>query len=290
MGYGKKEVTPIKMGRQNVQALPINGDGMLQGPILQGVADNGSRLQLPATAHGQNDKSNVAGYATNMLNEAGLTKTVWAKQTIADFERECMEMRLRLFRDWGHLVTQGQTGASGALLVPKSDPLPNEDRTFELTPGDLRRTGIRMQVHFSSLPVQMLGPVANALTILKNAGWVDDMRALKILQDPNPHKTLQRIKLDKMLNDPVILEMEGIEALVEAGFEGKAQYFMARKLGEKLAAQGGAMGGIPGAGGGPAGPVSTTVGDSNAQYGQGPGPGSGPQGPLPPPSMIGTEP
>lgn len=293
----KNAVSPVKMNRQEIQPLPTDPSPTLMGPILQGVADNGSRLMLPATAHGQNDKSNVAGYATNLLNEAGLTKTVWAKQTIEDFERERAEMRLRLFRDWGHLIKQGRNGTQGALIVPRSDPMPDEDRTFELTPGDLRRTGIKMKVSLSTMPIQMLGPVGNAISILKNLGLIDDVRALKLLQDPNPHKTLKRVQLEKALKDPVIEEIRVIEGLVSEGLEGYAQFFLARKMGQKMqdqmaATAGGAQPGIPEAGS----PVQTTVGDSNAQYGYGPGPGSGPQGsegggaPLPPPVMTGTEP
>src|SRR5690606_21433822 len=135
------------------------------------------------------------------------------------------------------------------------------------------------------------------ISILKNLGLIDDVRALKLLQDPNPHKTLKRVQVEKALKDPVIEEIRVIEGLVSEGLEGYAQFFLARTMGQKMQDQmaatgGGAQAGIPGGGS----PVQTTVGDTNAQHGYGPGPGSGPQGPegdgapLPPPVMAGTEP
>src|SRR5690606_26944411 len=120
----KAALNPIRLNRHDITAVPTDPSPTVMGPILQGIADNQSRGMLPPTAHGQNDKSNVAGYATNVLNEAGLTKTVWAKQTIEEFEAECMEMRLRLFRDWGHLIRQGTNSDYGVLRIPRFDAMP----------------------------------------------------------------------------------------------------------------------------------------------------------------------
>ena len=280
----KNMVSPVKMNRQKVQAVPTDPSPVVLGPILQGVADNNARMTLPPTAHGQNDKSNVAGYATNMLNEAGLTKTVPHKKTIQEFEQECMEMRFRLFRDWGHLVQQGAYGEPGTINVPRYDAMPDEDQTFDLTPGDLRRAGCRINVELAAIPIQMLGPLGNAVSIWMNLGLMDEVEALRLRQNVNPHKTLRRIKMNKMLNDPAIQELEVIEGLVEQGLEHYAEYFLARKMESKMAPP--AMpGGTPGGMTGGNGPVQTTVGDSNAAYGAGPGPGSGP-----PPNPIGTEP
>src|SRR5690606_25270468 len=128
----------------------------------------------------------------------------------------------------------------------------------------------------STMPIQMLGPVGNAISILKNLGLIADVRALKLLQDPNPHKTLRRAQLEKALKDPEIEEIRVIAGLVSEGMEGYAQFFLARKVRQKMQDQmaatgGGAQSGIPGGGS----PVQTTVGDSNAQYGYGPDPDRG---------------
>lgn len=289
----KAALNPIRLNRHDITAVPTDPSPTVMGPILQGIADNQSRGMLPPTAHGQNDKSNVAGYATNVLNEAGLTKTVWAKQTIEEFEAECMEMRLRLFRDWGHLIRQGTNSDYGVLRIPRFDAMPDEDRTVELTPGDLRRTGIRMKVTMSNIPVQMLGPIGNAVNIWMGMGLMDKLTALKLRKDPNPHRTLRRVELDQALDDDAIKELRVIEGLLAEGMEAAAQYYVARKLERKMAEQMEPMmggGQLAGMGMGADGPVQTVVGDSNAMYGQGPGPGSGPQGPIGAPPLPGNEP
>ena len=288
---GRNAVNPLKMNRQAVSPIPVTPDTAMLGPMLQGMSDNTARLQLPPQAHGINDKSNVSGYATNSQLDAGLVKLVPHKKTIEEFEAECMQMRFRLFRDWGHMVRQGASGRQGELLVPRADAMPDEDQTFALTPVDLRKSGIKINVTLSTLPIQMLGPLGNAVNIWMNMGLMDPLTALKLRQDPNPHKTLQRIKLYRLLEDETIQELELMEGLRREGLDGYARYIMMRKMQEKMtpsAMGGGAMDGMSGGANG--GPVQTVVGDSNAAYGQGPGAGSGPQGPMPPSSPLGTEP
>src|SRR5690606_36933370 len=90
------DVTELRMNRHAVQEIPTNPNANVLMPILQGVADNTSRLAQPPTAHGLNDHSNVSGYATQGLNEAGRIKLVPWLRTLEEFERECMEMRFRM--------------------------------------------------------------------------------------------------------------------------------------------------------------------------------------------------
>lgn len=274
----KNAVTPLKMGHQKLDQMRVEPSPQLMSVILSGAQENVDRLRLPSTAHGLNDKSNVAGYATNVLNEAGQVKLVPHKRVLEDFEQECMEMRFRMYRDWGHLVRQGAYGDQGALVVPHADSDPGQPRAFLLKPQDLRTSGIKVKVHMRAMSVQMLGVVGNAVNILLQADLIDRVSALRLLEDPNPYRTVRRIQADTLLNDPVIQEMRVIETLRREGLGEWAEFYMQRKM------AGGAGGGgappIPPEGG--ASPVQTVVGDSNAQYGFGPGAGSGPQRPVGP--------
>lgn len=275
----KNAVNPVKMGRQEFRVQDVDPSPQLMNVMLAGAEENVGRLKLPPTAHGMNDKSNVSGYATNSLNESGQVKLVPHKKVLEEFETECMEMRMRMFRDWGHLVQQGEYGTQGELTVPYSDVDAEGPRAFLLHPHDLRNTGTRMKVRMRSLSVQMLGVTGNAVNILMSAGLMDKMSALRLLEDPNPHKTLRRIRMDQMLEDPVVQEMRAIEALREQGLHEQADYFAMRKAGEGAVAPGSPP---PPQEEGGGSPVGTVVGDSNAQYGFGPGEGSGPQGPIGP--------
>ena len=188
-------------------------------------------------------------------------------------------MRFRMYRDWGHLVQQGEYGNQGELTVPRADVAPNEERAFVLRPEDLRTSGTKIKVSLSTVSVQMLGVIGNSVTMWTQAGLMDDVTALKLRQDPNPYRTLRRVRMDQLMKDPIVQEMRAIEALREAGMDQYADYFEMRKA-APAGGGGGGGGGAPSPDGGS--PVNTVVGDSNAQYGLGPGPGSGPQGPVGP--------
>lgn len=276
----KNAINQFKMGRQEIRPRRVEPSPQLMNVVLSGAQENLDRMRLPATAHGLNDKSNVAGYATNVLNEAGQVKLVPHKKVLEEFYQECMEMRFRMFRDWGHLVQQGPYGQQGTLTVPHSDVDPGAPKAFLLTSADLRNTGTRVNVSLRTMNVQMLGVVGNSVNILIQSGLMDKVTALRLLEDPNPYKTLRRIRADAILEDPVIQEMRIVETLREQGLEQEAEYYMQRKAGPQ--------GGMPPDTGDPSlpqgggSPVGTVVGDSNAQYGFGPGPGSGPQGPVGP--------
>ena len=275
------DVSPIRKDRQAIQEIPTNPNANVLMPILQGVADNGARLTQPPTAHGLNDKSNVSGYATQGLNEAGRIKLVPHLKTLEKFERQCMEMRFRMFRDWGYLIQQGEDAPFGVLTLPRHEAGPFEDQAFELTPGDLKRAGIRIEVSMNSMPLQMLGPLANAIGMYMQMGLMDEIGALKLLNTQNPYKTLERIRESQLLADPVIQEMQAIERLREAGLTDYADYFVARKMSEKMMQMMGPQGQPGGSG---------AMGDSQAAMGQPPPPDNGAGRPTEAPtSPIGTE-
>jgi len=273
----RKDITPIE--KQHVELQPIpqgeNANNSLM-PLLQNATDNVQRLTLPPSAYGANDKSNVSGYATNALNDAGRIRLVPNLRSLEAFRRERAELRLRLYRDWGYGLVQGTE--QGLLVLPKSDPAPDEDRYFELTPGDLRRTGITINVSLTNLPIQMLGPVASAASILMSMGVWDERDVLKAIGHPNPDKQLRRIKANAILNDPALMQIETLKGLVKQGMVAEAAYLYQSWQNTKQQNQ--AQPAAPALG-------PQTPGDSLPGYGMGPGAGSGPQGPMggPPPDM-----
>lgn len=280
-------INPFKLGRHELVELTMQPDPNTLGPLLQGVADNTSRLSQPPTAHGLNDKSNVSGYATQGLNEAGRVKLVPWMRTLEEFEKACMEMRFRMFRDWGHLVKQGDQ-PYGHLTVPKSEATPWEDQMFELTPGDLKRAGLAIEVSLSNLPLQMLGQVLNAGGMGMQMGVMDEIDVMRLMGAQNPYKKLRRIQERKLMNDPAVLEAEMLQEYIRNGEMGMATYIAARKMNARLEDMLAAAAPPQPEGGGPG-----LMGESWAAMGQPPGPGSGPQGPVgprTPTSPIGTEP
>lgn len=282
-------VNPFKLGRHEMVDIGITPDPTTLAPLLQAVADNGARLSQPPTAHGLNDKSNVSGYATQGLNEAGRIKLVPWLRTLEEFERQCMEMRFRFYRDFGHLVRVAGSDDFGTIQIPRAEAGPDEPQMSDLTPGDLKRAGIQIEVSMASLPLQMLGPVANAIGILMQLGLEDEIGAMRLLNVQNPYKKLRRIQLGRITNDPIVVEAQLLDELARKGETALATFIAARKMQMKAAdlmGMGAGPGGAPPGGGTPA-----AMGDSQAAMGRPPGPGSGPQGPVvnAPSDPTGTE-
>lgn len=281
----KGDASLIKMGHHKVQEISTNANGQVLMPILQATADNSARLTLPPTVHGLNDKSNVSGYATQGLNEAGRIKLVPWQRTLEDFERECMQMRFRMFRDWGWLVGDASDGGEvGTIMIPRLDAPPNEDQTVELSPGDLKRAGIQIRVSMSTLPLQMLGPIANAMGLMIQMGIEDEIGAMKKMNVPNPYKQLERIRMNRFYNDPDYIEAKGLKELAEKDPE-LAAYFLLKKASKAQEQAAQAQGPPPGAA-----PMGMQ-GDSQAAMGAPPPPDNGAGRPVDAPTFpIGMEP
>lgn len=267
----------VKMNRQSKpEPVPAAIPSTAASPILNAAVENMARMTQPATSHGQNDQSNVSGFATQGLNESGRIKLVGWKQTLEEFYAECGEMELRLLRDWGHELAQGN-GPYGEFTIPRFDAATHEDQSCLLTPEDIERTGTRVRASLSTISLGQLGGIANAVTILKNAGVIDDMRIMRMIGDPNPYRTQSRIRANSIINDPDLIEAQAIKGLMDEGLTWEAQYLHWKKN------QAGAP---PALGPGPqasAPPGTQAIGDSLPALGMPPGPGSGPPPGIPDP-------
>ncbi len=260
----------VKMNRQSKpEPVPAAISSAAASPILNAAVENMSRMIQPASASGQNDRSNVSGFATNAEAESGRIKLVGWKQTLEEFHAECGEMQLRLLRDWGHELAQGR-GPYGEFVIPRFDASMHEDQSSLLTPDDIDRTGLRVRASLSTISLGQLGGVANAVTILKNAGVMDDIRIMRLIGDPNPYRTQSRIRANSVINDQDLIDAQAIRGLEDEGLTWEAQYLHWKKT---------QAGNPPQLGAGPVspGPPGTqAIGDSLPALGMPPGPGSGP--------------
>lgn len=255
IGREANDISPIEMGNEQINALPIAPNPATLGPLMNQVNEVLGRALFSSAAYGINSNSNVSGFAVENLAEHGRDKLLPHLVTIEAFYRQVAEMQLRLFRDWGWVLKQGDS-PRGRFQIPRHRVGPEQDPMFELRPDDLRTSGTQVKVKMTSVRLTSLGNVANAISIVRNMGLMPDRRALELLGDPNPDRT--------------IIELEA-----EA----------ARKAAQ--APQGPSPGppGIPGM----PGPSDSPVGIQGASlpgFGMPPGPGSGPQGPLSPPTPF----
>ena len=273
----------VMAGQESVKEIPANPASPALMPVVQTINEALGRTQNQAAAYGINANSNVTGFALETLNEAGRHLLMPHMQALENYYQSVAEKRLRIFRDWGYVLGQ-EEGQLGFIMVPRDHALSGDDPWFKLTPGDVRRTGIRVQAHLNSLTLRGMAPVVNMVGQLMQMQLMTRRDALEHLDySRNVDRTLAELELEEAMQDPVLKESELIRFLQSQGEVSLAAYFQARKMagdqGQGGPPQGGPPGGPPqggppgGPGGGPGGPP-TTDGMSLPMMNPGMAPGS----------------
>lgn len=225
---------PIMMGHEQINVLPVAPNAATLSPMLAQLDEAIGRITFSAAAYGINANSNVSGFAVENLAEYGRDKLLPHLVTLQAFYRQIAEMQLRMFRDWGWIMRQGDE-VRGRLTVPRHRVVGDMTPIFELTPDALHKTGTQVKVKMTSVRLSNLGNVANALAILNNIGILRKRWAFEMLGDPNPDRAVLE------------LEQEQAAAAPPPGMEGPVGIQGASLPG---------MGMPPGPGSGPQGPLS----------------------------------
>lgn len=228
---------PIEMGHEQINVLPVAPDAASLGPMLTQVNEVLGRITFSAAAYGINSNSNVSGFAVETLAEHGRDKLLPHLVALESFYRQIAEMQLRMFRDWGWIMRQGD-GDRGRITVPRHRVVGDMTPIFDLTPDALHKTGTQVKVKMTSVRLSNLGAVANALAILNNIGLLRKRWAFEMLGEPNPDRAV--MELEQEMASQAAAQPPGAEGPV--GMQGASlpQFGMS-----------------PGPGSGPQGPTGT---------------------------------
>jgi hypothetical protein len=217
IGYDEADVTPFVKDHEEARPGPVGAPPHITEPLVQAVQQSSVTGRMPPTSYGFNANSNVTGNALEGLNEAGRDKLTPHILTLEQFHAQKAAMRLRMWRDWGHLF-RGQRGAYGAITVPYQ---PNRKRSgeadspaYELTPDVIERVGTKVQVKLTSLRLQNLAGLGNAAQVWIQGKMMSRREAMDLRGVRDPDATFDEIAYEDALFDQRTHDLRMMQALV----------------------------------------------------------------------------
>ena len=200
-------------GHEDITTLPAGpGANNEFVTLMQGNNDQLGRLMAPASAYGIGEGGNGSGYAMENLNENGRDKFTPHILTVQMFYTQLAEKRLKMLADHGWMLQQGDM-PFGKFEVARPKPLPFQEPSFILTPGDIRRTGTRVRVKMTRTKLQSMSQLTNALAIMKNMGLGNPVWFWEMIGHPNPERAVQEDRYWSMMDDPALKRAEMIDYL-----------------------------------------------------------------------------
>jgi hypothetical protein len=201
------------------------------------------------------------------------------------FHAAKQEMRLKIWRDWGHSV-ETEDGAYGELTVP----MRKQRRRFSsgpnavtITPEMIQRTGTRVEATMRHIRLQNLAPLGNAANMWMQINGMSAREAMELRGVTDPDAVFMEREYEQALLDPELQKVRRLTILRKRDPEAAAMY-------EELIQQksqpppGPPLGGAPG-------PIAPNTSAMNlpalgmgAQGSTGRPPGGGP--PPPPPGSY----
>lgn len=287
-------VTPLKKDNEELVPLIERTDPTVFGPLMQTLfRDQGTNMMAPS-GMGMNPGANASGNAIEGLADSAenihLTPLL---QAMESFHEAKASMRLRIMRDWGHLIQQGEDADYGVLTIPyqggrrRRDGLPP---AFELTPEMLDRVGVRVEAHLTSVQLRNLGPLGNAVNQWTSGGMMSRREAIGMRGHPDPDDVLDEMLYEETMLDPEIQKAHRMKVLRERDPDTFLLLWQMQQLaGQSGGPGGGGMGQPPPQSfGPPPGPNSSAMNLQALGMGQ-QGPTGRPPGGMAGPMMSGTD-
>jgi hypothetical protein len=252
-GGGGNNMNPLKMNHE--QPVPIVASpnaGFVIQPMMAIIGSDRQTGALPLASYGVFESANQSGNATEGAVEAGGDKRAAHIQSLEAFFSAKQEMRLMIWRDWGHLV-ENSDGQYGELKIPTQRRRrifnPGLGPSFVLTPETITRTGTRVTAEMTHLRLQNLAPMGNAWNMWMQMNAASAREAMESRGVRDPDAVFMEREYEQALLDPQLQQARRLQLL-------KARDPEAAQLYEQLIAAkqqppmppggGGAMGG-PGA-------------------------------------------
>lgn len=281
-------VTPLMKEHEDLEPLIERLDPSVFGPLMSTMMQNRATNQMSPAGMGVNPGANASGNAIEGLADSSRDNhETPLTQAMESFHEAKASMRLRMIRDWGHLLRSDEDGDFGVLTIPhhggrrRRDGLPP---AFDLTPEMLDRVGVNVEAHLTSVQLRNLGPLGNAVNQWTSGGMMSRREAIAMRGHPDPDDVMDELDYEETMQDPEIKKAVRLKKLREIDPEA---YQIVREL--MQAAQGppqGGMGGPP-MGGPPQPPGPNSTSGVNLQaLGMGQqGPTGRPMGAGGPPQM-----
>lgn len=277
-------VSMLKMGEEVEVPTPVDSRFNLMGPIMAAVNEAAQMGRMGPAAYGLAPGSQSSGAVIEGLGESDQDKLNLWKIMIQNHVAECLHVGLKLWRDHGRKL--GPDGYRGqAMMIERQHPTESEDGYFEFDYRDLYDDSCKLQVQMTSLRMQNLGALGNAVQMWSNMGRMTDEEALMLRGVRDPEAYMRKVEIEQFQKTPEYRTARLISWMKEEGMMEELPtvlYLLATKGGTGGGVPPSAPGPLPGNGGGP-----PTVGVPGGPGQMG---GRPPQLPGPTPDLSGLPP
>lgn len=218
-------ITPIQKDHEDLRQMMDAVNPQIFGTLIQAHVNGEQRSRMSLASLGATDDANTSGNAINTMTDQGTHIIDPIQTSVESFFTELGEMWLMMWRDWGHLY-QGNFDEYGATNVPylSRRAWREADSSFVLTPEVVKRCGVRIKAQFTEMSLSSLTPMANALGMLKQLGWMPNSKALSMLGFANPNDIVEEVEYDQTRGDPTIQKLVRYQRLKEFDPELAEEY------------------------------------------------------------------
>lgn len=248
-------------------------------PLINAIQQDAATNRLSPTFFGLAQSTQMSGNAMETEYEAGRDKVATFLVALESFYAQRASMRLRMYRDWGHLI-QNDDGDFGKTIIPYDPEKAHlrQEKWFELTPGTLDRSGVRAKAICTHTRLQNLAALGSAASIWMQFGGMSAFDAMKMRGVRDPHAVMEQRRWEKAMLDESVEKALTFSELV-ARDPNAATMYRDLILGGGSPEQAAPMGGMPMGGPQTSAMNLESIGMGNGGVGRPPGPmGPGPNG------------
>jgi hypothetical protein len=171
-------------------------------PLMNAVNQDASTNRLTPSFFGLAQSTQMSGNAMETEYEAGRDKVATFLVALESFYSQRASMRLRMYRDWGHLI-QNDDGDYGKTIIPYAKPVARLKgrKWFELTPGTLEESGVRAKAICTHVRMQNLAALGNAASVWMQFGGMSAFEAMELRGVRDPHMVMEQRRYEKAMLD-----------------------------------------------------------------------------------------
>lgn len=254
----------------------------LMGPLIATVNESAQMGRMSPSDYGLQPGSQSSGAVVEGLSESSKDKLNLWKIMVQNHVAAVLEDALGCLRDHGKkLGPEGHRGEPYEIEL--QHPIEGKEGYFEFDYRILRESSCHVRVQLTSLRMQNLGQLGNAIQMWDSMGRMTDEEALSLRGVRDPEAYMRKVEIEQFKKTPEFKTARLIEWMKEEEMFEELPTVL-----YLLATQGGSGGGPPG-GGGQAGAMPGNGGPPPpAGMPGGPGQQGGrpPQLPGPPPSIT----
>jgi hypothetical protein len=225
--HGGLAITPLKAGHEKLNPLLNVAPPDLFSPIFAQMSQEDLTGRLPLAQHGVAQSAAESGSSTEGHIEAGKDKFSVQLQAAEVFWGEWASLNLRLYRDIGHLIPD-ERGMYGRQKVPYGGKdrwkYPGRPPAYEITPEMLDHIGTEVTAELTSVRLQNLAPLGNAVAIWKAQRGMSSREGMELRGVRDPDKIFDEMDYEDALADPDVQQIKRLMVMRKRNPELAALY------------------------------------------------------------------